>query len=238
MRASSSAFEAVIDLAYESVENPDLWEVLLKRLSASLSCSGAIFQSLDLQTGDLRLTSPIGFDEGWLADYEKNWKPADRLVSAATDIVINGRLREDGVRVRVASIMSARFVLGDDAYQSGSHFEEKFRPADLGDYLAVPVRLSDQVATGIGLWAPVRRRRFTDEETKYCERVLPHLSRAARVGDAMRRAKALAAPPVAAGCSAADAIFLVDRARNLLATNGPAQTMLDKGEPVRSASGS
>lgn len=237
MRASSSAFEALVGLAYESVEEPDLWEAILRRLREGLGCSGAIFQTFDVRTCALRLTSPLGFDEAWLADYERNWKSTDRLYHSAADIIINGWRRKDGEKVAVDAIMTARFVLGEDNYQSGPQFEEKFRPADLGDYVALPVRNCGHVTTGIGLWAPVRRKRFTDEELTFCRRIVPHLSRAARVGDAVRRAKAIAAPPTPSEDATVDAIFIVDQTQTVLSANARARAMLEKSDFVKSIDG-
>lgn len=220
---SVDAFSDFVSLIYDAAIIPDRWADVVKRFRAMLSAENADFGLYDIETTRPILSFKDGLDPYWL----------ERQAEFHTEVL------NLLVLAPAAAEMPIAVISRDTApafLESLAYYREWAKPQGLVDSLGMtllrtPQRVAQLAAArheDVGIYQP--------QDIALCERLLPHLRRAAAITDLLN-ASALKADLLGEAVDRlAKGIVLVDRRGRVLHANAAARRLAAAGDGLILAS--
>ena len=217
----------LIGAIYDCAIDPDLWDGTLDQIRRLLACANAILYVTDPLTSDLRLLKMIGVDAYWAARLDRH--DADLAALHAT-------LPDFYTRPLDRPFVCRRDARAEHWFANG-YYREWAAPQGIVDVIdTILVRRPDRVAS-CALCRHERFGLFGDSEIRLAGLIAPHLRRAVTISDLidLKRLEADALGETLDLLTVG--IVLVAEDGAIVHANRPAETMLARGEPIRSVNG-
>lgn len=207
--------DPLLDNIYEAAADGTRWPVVLKALSAQFGSSSAHLSFENVQSTHGRMIS-FGTDPGFGERY------GDYFVTRNV-------LWRELVRRRLSHVVSDQEVMPKDTLRKSEFYNGFLAPQDCDHVLIAPIIQGAEAGSTITLWRPRRREAWTRKDISRFQGLVPHLSRAIRVGNCFDPVRSINAFSTEALYRLGRGLFVVTSSATILFANAIAEDLLVEG---------
>ncbi len=208
--------EPLVDGIYDAAVDGSRWPLVLGQLAAHFGSASAHLSFENVQSTRGSMIS-FGADPSFAASYSEYY-------------VTRNLLWQELLRRRMSGVMCDRQIIPKHEFRKSEFYNDFLAPQDCDDLLCAPFSREANSGSTITLWRPRRFERWQRGDLEHFRKLIPHLSRAVRIGSHFAAAGAINAFSAEALYRLGRGLFIVDASAILLFASNFAENLLSAGD--------